>query len=243
VTTSSSNRELRFNRSIVHLLATNFLPSNGEWDYARTLIFLSDLFTEDEREEMRQQLEEAERQSKQVNGIGAKDLPASTTTIEPEQQQAANGGITGDNDTTEASTPAIPPKSAHRRQDSEKDFGIENANPAAVTPPPPPKSSLKPPSKPTQPQSTKSSPVRSSKQPAPSMSVYKRSAALISNLQHFMAGLTRSASRNPMVLLRFVFFLVGIVVALSRRDVKARITQAWEKVRRTIGMGVKVSYI
>lgn len=75
------------------------------------------------------------------------------------------------------------------------------------------------------------------------MSVYKRSAALISNLQRFMASLTRSASRNPIALLRFVLFLVGIVVALSRRDVKAKITQAWEKVQRTIGMGVKVSYI
>ncbi len=234
---------MRLNRSIIHLLATDVLPSNGEWDYARTLISLSDLFTEDEREEMRQQLEEAERQSKQGNGIKVNEVPAHATKIEPEQQQAANSGITGDNNETEASTPAPPPESAHRRQNSDKDFGIENANPSAFLPPAIPKSSLKPPSKPARPQPTKSPPIRSSKPPAASMSVYKRSAALISNLQRFMASLTRSASRNPMALLRFVLFLVGIVVALSRRDVKAKVTQAWEKVQKTIGMGVRVSYI
>lgn len=238
---SSSNRELRFHRSIVHLLATNVLPSNGEWDYARTLISLSELFTEDEREEMRQQLEEAERQSRQA--YQAKELPAHATTIEPQQQQVANNGITREDDKTEASTPAPPPESAHRRPDNDKDFGIEATNPSAIAPPAMPKPSLKPPSKPTRPQPTKSSPTRSSKRTAPSTSVYKRSAALISNLQRFMANLTRSASRNPMALLRFVLFLVGIVVALSRRDVKAKVTQAWEKVQRTIGMGVKVSYI
>jgi len=234
---------MRLNRSIIHMLATDVLPSNGEWDYARTLISLSELFTEDEREEMRQQLEEAERQNKQGNGIKMTEVPAHATTIEPEQQQAANSGITGDNNETEASTPAPPPESAHRRQNSDKDFGIENANPSAIPPPAMPKPSLKPPSKPTRPQPSNSPPIRSSKQPAPSMSVYKRSAAIISNLQRFMASLTRSASRNPMALLRFVLFLLGIVVALSRRDVKAKITQAWEKVQRTIGMGVKVSYI
>jgi len=205
---------------------------------------LSEIFTEDEREEMRRQLEEAERQSKQTNGVHqAKELPAHAMTIEPEQQQATNGGSTGDNNETEASTPTAPPESAHRRQDSDKDFGIENANPSAVPPTAIPKPSLKPPSKPTRPQPTKSPPIRSPKQPAPSTSVYKRSAALMSNLQRFMTSLMQSASRNPMALLRFVLFLVGIVVALSRRDVKAKITQAWEKVQRTIGMGVKVSYI
>jgi len=225
-------------------LATDVLPSNGEWDYARTLISLSEIFTKDEREEMRQELEEAEQQRKQTNGVHqAKGLPAQATPIDPDQQQAANGGSTGDNNETEASALAIPPEAAHRQQDSDKDFGIEHANPSAILPPAIPKSSLKPPSKPAGPQPTKSPPIRSSKPPAASMSVYKRSAALISNLQRFMASLTRSASRNPIALLRFVLFLVGIVVALSRRDVKAKITQAWEKVQRTIGMGVKVSYI
>ena len=50
-----------------------------------------------------------------------------------------------------------------------------------------------------------------------------------------------------MLLLRFVLFLVGLVLALSRRDVKDRLGRitgsGWEKIRGTVGMGVKVSYI
>ena len=50
-----------------------------------------------------------------------------------------------------------------------------------------------------------------------------------------------------MFLLQLLAFIVGLLVVISRKDVKDRVrrllAQGWGKVRQTAGMGVKVSYI
>ena len=240
---SSSDRELRSYRSITHLLATSVLPSNGEWDYARTLITLSDVLTQEEREGIRQQLSEAEQQSQQTHVVQLKEPLGQLQELSQEQQQQVEGPDAKKEDNEEEPTPAIPSRLTHRRDDSEKDFGIEDAKPSTSSPQLTPRSSLKPSSKSIQPQAASSSPTKSTNHPTASRGIYKRSAALMTNMQRLITNLTQSASRNPMALLRFVLFLVGLVVALSRRDVKEKIRQALEKVQRTIGMGVKVSYI
>jgi hypothetical protein len=52
---------------------------------------------------------------------------------------------------------------------------------------------------------------------------------------------------NPMAFFRTLLFLLAFGLAFGRRDLRERILRllrnAWEKVRRTVGMGVKVSYI
>lgn len=52
---------------------------------------------------------------------------------------------------------------------------------------------------------------------------------------------------NPMVLLRLLAFVIGVVMVFGRRDVREKLKKAlgngWMKVRQTAGMGVKVSYI
>ena len=77
----------------------------------------------------------------------------------------------------------------------------------------------------------------------PQTSLYKRSAAILVTLQRVVSNVSHQLSQNPMALLRFVLFLVGLVAAFSRRDVKDRLATGWDKVKRTVGMGVKVSYI
>lgn len=59
-----------------------------------------------------------------------------------------------------------------------------------------------------------------------------------------MAG---AITGNPTVLFRFMLFILAFVMAFSRREVRERVRlilgKSWEKVRGTVGMGVKVSYI
>lgn len=66
----------------------------------------------------------------------------------------------------------------------------------------------------------------------------------LSNLAGAMAG---SISKNPTVTLRFLLFVFAFLVAFSQKQVRERtrriVTQSWEKIRATVGMGVKVSYI
>ena len=77
--------------------------------------------------------------------------------------------------------------------------------------------------------------------------MYKRSMAIVSTLQRLISNMAQSMSNNPMILLRTVLFLIGLILMFSRRDVKERIRKitgsGWEKVKQTVGMGVKVSYI
>jgi hypothetical protein len=48
-------------------------------------------------------------------------------------------------------------------------------------------------------------------------------------------------------LMRMVIFLAALIVAFSRRDVRDRVGRltgtGWDKIKGTVGMGVKVSYI
>ena len=126
--------------------------------------------------------------------------------------------------------------SQHQRTHSEHDYGIEPPKPES-----PPKAHAH---RTSQPKTAHSPPINGRKKPSSSpSSMYKRTATIMLNLHHLIANMTHSLSKNPMALLRFVFFVLGLIVALSRRDVKERLARGWDKVRQTIGMGVKVSYI
>lgn len=65
----------------------------------------------------------------------------------------------------------------------------------------------------------------------------------MANLYKLLESMGLSFKHNPMLLLRTLAFVVALVTILGRRDVKQRIKRVWDKVRATVGMGVKVSYI
>jgi len=66
----------------------------------------------------------------------------------------------------------------------------------------------------------------------------------LSNLARNMAG---TLSKNPTSVLRFILFLLAFIMAFSQKQIRDRtrriVGQSWDKVRATIGMGTKVSYI
>lgn len=127
-------------------------------------------------------------------------------------------------------------RSQHQRTHSEHDYGVEPPKPQST-----PKIQAH---RPSQSKVAHSPPINGRKKPSSSPpGLYKRTATIMLNLQHLITNMTHSLSKNPMALLRFLFFVLGLIVALSRRDVKERIARGWDKVRQTMGMGVKVSYI
>ncbi|PBP22955.1 peroxin 26 [Diplocarpon rosae] len=62
-----------------------------------------------------------------------------------------------------------------------------------------------------------------------------------------MGGAAENYKTRPVFLLQFLAFLIGFLVIIGRRDVKERLGRflggAWGKVRGTVKMGGKVSYI
>lgn len=90
-----------------------------------------------------------------------------------------------------------------------------------------------------------STPAKKTKSPPPGF--YKRCASMLAAMQHSVMAAGQNLSANPMVLFRLVLFMVALLMAIGRRNVRARISQgaetAWTKIKRTVGMGVQVSYI
>lgn len=91
-----------------------------------------------------------------------------------------------------------------------------------------------------------SRPIGSSNRPK-KLGIYNSATSVINNLQNLLLNLAKSFSKSPIVLLRFLFFLAALVLALSRQDMRERVARilgsSWNKLRGTVGMGVKVSYI
>ena len=235
-------RDLNTLIQLIELFTLHVLPKNGEWEYARGFISNSEVLDEEVRESFLQTLRSLENEENQSQDQFDDVLKERQDLLDQEPQPAE------DSERASIDTVRQQPQVGHQRTESETDYGIEtNATLAAAptTKALPPKSISKP-TKAMQPRPPDSSSSNYPRKP-PSRGIYKRSLALMSALQHLISNMTEQISRNPMSLLRFVLFLMGLVVALSRRDVKDRLGRltgaGWDKMKRTVGMGVKVSYI
>lgn len=230
-------RDLTSRIKLLELYILHVLPANEEWGYAKDFIQLSDILDDDQKEVFQQALD---------------DLAAAKTHNQQHTEDSLSdsnrtAGTTGDisQGLREAEPKSIeetehPPD--HRRSKSEKDHGIEK-RPVTADVRPTSRSG----NKPIIPRNSKPPPPKTSRSKKSTDGIVKRSVAYVAAFQNLISNMTNSLSKHPVVLLRFLLFLVALLVAVSRRDVKDRINKiakdGWDRVRRTIGMGVKVSYI
>ena len=246
---TNTPRDLETRIQILEIFVLHVLPQNGEWEYAKECVRLSEVLDADRKEDFLQticelQEEEPGGQDQHEEAVPQQDsLPKATWSSNIER---IDSNITIKPD----------PPNTHRRISSENDYGIEDTQTAPKTPPlkaippkpandPVPKAVRKPSgtlqSRPSRPPPSK--PPRD----VPHSTILKRSMAVISTIHKLLSNMTSHLSQNPAVLLRFVLFLMAIIAAFSRRDLRERLRRitgsGWEKVRNTVGMGVKVSYI
>ncbi|KIW88300.1 uncharacterized protein Z519_10867 [Cladophialophora bantiana CBS 173.52] len=66
-------------------------------------------------------------------------------------------------------------------------------------------------------------------------------------LSNLVRNLATTLQKNPTAMLRFLLFVLAFVVAFSQKQIREKTREvarrAWGKLRGTVGMGVKVSYI
>ena len=136
----------------------------------------------------------------------------------------------------------------YKRSDSEKDYGIDDAASTKPSNELPGPSNLKA-TRPSQP-NNRLSPTSRAHAPSKKQSsrtTYGGGIALLTALHNAILKMAWSMSHNPMLLLRTIIFIVAFLVALGRRDVRDRIGRitglGWDKIRDTVGMGVKFSYL
>jgi hypothetical protein len=245
-------KDLTSRLKILELFALHVLPRNEEWDYARSFISMSDTLDDERRETFLQSLEE-------LHGVREFEMREEAAILQKEKdaqvreklghknrREAENNSSSGQNG------------SLHRRTSSEVDYGIEKDWPNGHAVCASNTRASDPPSKSAPAAAAGGSrfprPAEASKNGSVRKSSHKRPPAYLQkvrNLFQTMQGLVRnmaiSIEANPTILLKMLLSTLAIIMALSRKDVRERVKRiagaGWDKIRATVGMGVKVSYI
>lgn len=148
----------------------------------------------------------------------------------------------------EFATPtANPSKGAALTEVPPKPEATPRSTSSRSPPPPPPASAssisrthLSPPSQ------TPRRPTRKSKSTNQN-TLIAQARQLFASLSNLARSMGATLSKNPTSLLRFLLFVLAFIMAFSQKQLREKTRRiagnSWDKIRATIGMGTKVSYI
>ena len=265
-------KDLTSRLRILELFTLHVLPKNEEWDYAKSFISNSDILDEDRREAFMTTLQELQEAKDHESLLEDEDDTYQQERTEEVQRQQDTAATKEAENAVLNGTSSEHYANGHRRSNSEVDYGIEkshptntvastpNANGTLPIPIPTPtsipvaKAKSPPPLSRTSPRSQLSPPVHTPKERRVRKTPSAKSADMISQarnlfraLQNLAVNMAGALTKNPTVLFRMMLFLLAFIVTFSRREIRERAKRVlganWAKVRGTVGMGVKVSYI
>ena len=231
-------KDLEDRVQLLELYALHVLPRNGDWDYAKEFVAGSDILDEETREAFLQTLRSLEQEK-----FGTQPLRRLDPFQEPDLQaeETLRNSLSFDSTSTIKEHPIF----HHKRSGSENDYGIEET----VLPLPPvpagnilQKSTSQLSSAGVKMNTEESKGSSISRNPKQTQS-NKHGAGILHVAKVLMSNISRYISKNPLAMLRFILFLMSMVAMFGRQDVKDRLRVAWEKVKKTVGMGVKVTYV
>ncbi|TVY60759.1 hypothetical protein LSUE1_G008323 [Lachnellula suecica] len=234
-TGTDTPRDLNARVKILELYTLHVLLRNNEWDYAREFISISSVLDEERREAFLQALQSLQDEARESEKREREEKRWQEEQLESARRKRE-----------ESEAREREREQEQRKQDgSEVDYGVEESRPStaranSITSNTP---KAKPKVKPA------AQPARTARPPAPAPkrvppTLISRASNIISNLRKLLTeDVFGSFKTRPLFLLQMLAFIIGIVVVFGRRDVKERVRRMWDKVRRTAGMGVKVSYI
>lgn len=242
-TTSGTDtpKDLAARVKIIELFTLHVLPRNEEWEFAHEFINLSEVL-DDERKELFLQTLDGLKEEKKMGELRATELQrAKDAELERQRDDERRRAEQA------AAAASRSQPNGHKRSTSEVDYGIEKVRSPGTGKGKSSRSTDKSSSS----KSTSRTALSSSssknvkKQPKPDPKA--RQTAVASALRNLVRHIIQSVSANPLSLVRTLLFVLGILMAVSRQDVRERVRRvtdsAWQKVKATVGMGVKVSYI
>lgn len=245
-------RDLNARVKILELYTLHVLIRNNEWEYAREFISASSVLDEERREAFLQALQslqedqlEAERKERderlrqedqlrrdveEARRLRAENEGRERRRLEEERARREVGGSEVDYGIDARSTGG---SSAGRARRTRAQTGGSSR-----------------PSRPARPGAGGGggggSSSNRSKAVVPA-SFGARAAVVFANVRAMIERMSVTLNANPMLLLRLVAFIIGLVVMFGKKNMRERIARvvgtSWNKVKATAGMGVKVSYI
>ncbi|KAI5207161.1 hypothetical protein E4T39_02106 [Aureobasidium subglaciale] len=231
---TSTPRDLNIRLKLLELYTLHVLPQNDEWDYARDFISMSEVLDDERRDAFLQALHTL-KEEKALDGIREKELQRrqdeEMQQRRMEEERRQREAARAEQDKRRRETEERP-----RTAGSGSGSGSQNRTPSTSSNPRAGQANRNPPPSKAKPPQKKPTP--------PSPRVYR---SFFATMQAAMLNARNSIIQNPIVLLRFVLFLIAFTLAFGRRDVRDRIRRSFQgglnKVKSTVGMGVKVSYI
>ena len=230
--TSSSPKTLATRLKILELYTLHVLPANEEWDYARQFIEMNDTLDEERKEAFLNALQGLKEEK---DGTAQREVELKEQREREMEQQRRK------EDEARKLEEARRDEERQKAAEAEKQKA-KALNGAAANPKPTVKASASAshatPSRPSKPQK---------RPPSPPPNFIARASSLLNNLQQMVLQASRNMTGNSMALLRFLMFMLAFLLIIGRRDLRLKIKRAmesgWIKLRQTVGMGVKVSYI
>lgn len=231
-------KDLAARVKIIELFTLHVLPRNEEWDYAREFINMSEVLDEERKDVFLQTLEGIKEEKEQGELRAAalqreKEAELERQTREEDRRRAE-----------EAAAAERLEQKNQRRNDSKVDSGIEKSRPNGAS-----KAKVgKPADKMSSSKSTPSgrtafSPPASSKNVKKTDKPARSNRALANVLRNIMQYMSKTVAGNPLSIARTLLFMLGIIVALSRQNIREKIRRitgsGWQKIKGTVGMGVK----
>ena len=257
---TSTPKDLAARVSIIELFTLHVLPRNGEWEYASEFINMSQALDEERKETFMQALEGV-KEEKQMGELRAAEIQRGKDAEMDKQKREAERQAAEEEKEAAAASAAAAAASAERSEQTSSKRGGSEAGGGSE------KNSLNGNAKGKK-STSKSTGRKSSPAPAAgsrAISSQSSSAAKNANkperqgprpgqigaaanaIRNLVRHISQSASKNPLPFLRLLLFVLGIVMALGKQNVRERVGRltntGWRKVKGTIGMGTKVSYI
>lgn len=240
---TSSPKELTTRLKILELYTLHVLPANDEWDYAQQFVEMNDMLDEERREaflhalhSLKEEKDGTLERERELEELRERELEeqraAEEAKLKEEQRQEEQRKKAAELEKTRANTSSSSSSSSNARPSNNSANGRNGSTqPSSLRP----SSGPKPPGKP-----------QKKARPSPP-NLLARASSVFSNMQNLILQAGRNATGNSMTLLRLLMFLVAFLLIIARKDLRQRLRrgleESWAKLKQTVGMGVKVSYI
>lgn len=254
-------RDLNARVKILELYTLHVLIRNNEWEYAREFISASSVLDEERREAFLQALQSLQEDQLEAERRERDERARQEEQLRRDVEEARR--LRAENESRERRR--LEEERARRREGgSEVDYGIDGAAGAGGGSSAGGSTAGKGGARRARAQTGGSS--RSSRAARPSAaaggggntspnkskavvpaSLGARAAVVFANVRAMIERMSVTLHTNPMLLMRLLAFIIGLVVMFGKKNMRERIARilgtSWNKVKATAGMGVKVSYI
>ena len=230
-----SMKDLERRLKVIELYALHVLPTNEEWELARGFLEASDVLDEERREMFLRALDEVKGEKDGSAELERERLLEEQRARERKEREAEAENERVKKEAERADAAKVVEEERRNREKASRNVADKPTHTGTLKPTPtsPPKANrtTKPPSRPRPPPQT----------------LYLRASSALHDLQSAILSASRTMTGSNTALLRLLMFIAAFLTLMARRDLRVRLRRVleggWAKVKGTVGMGVKVSYI